>query len=165
MLRAPGTQADRIRIGGILFWRNLVRLGILGVQDRPGVAAEIFAALGQQDINVPFIVQNTDLQLRAQVVFCVAADDSEVALEVLKPLQPTLGAATIIEEPEAAIVAIFGPDFRERAGIAGAMFATLATAGVNILAISTSISTVSCLIHQQDLRCALAALEATFELP
>ena len=158
-------QPRRIRIGGILCWRNLVRLGVMGAQDRPGLAAEIFAALGQQGINVPFIVQNTDLQQQAQVVFCVSAEDGEAALKVLRPLQPRLGAAGIIGEYEVAIVAIFGPDFRERAGIAGTMFAALASAGVNILAISTSISTVSCLIRQEDLCQALAALEATFELP
>ncbi|MGQ9555068.1 MAG: ACT domain-containing protein [Anaerolineae bacterium] len=165
MQGATRARSERIRIGGILFWCNLARLGVMNAQDRPGLAAEIFATLGRKGINVPFIVQNIDLQQQAQVVFCVAAEDSEAALEALKPLQPQLGAAGIIEEPEVAIVAIFGPDFRERAGIAGTMFAALASAGINILAISTSISTVSCLIRQEDLRRAMTVLEATFELP
>jgi aspartokinase len=71
----------------------------------------------------------------------------------------------VISQPEAAIVSIFGPDFRERPGIAGAMFKALADNGINILAISTSISTVSCVIASDDLENGLNALRATFDLP
>jgi aspartate kinase len=71
----------------------------------------------------------------------------------------------VIPHSEAAIVSIFGPDFRERPGIAGTMFEALATQGINILAISTSISTVSCVIESDSLETALNALRKTFDLP
>jgi aspartate kinase len=71
----------------------------------------------------------------------------------------------VIANPEVAIVSIFGPDFRERPGIAGTMFDALAGQGINILAISTSISTVSCVIGSDDLEMALISLRQTFDLP
>jgi aspartate kinase len=154
-----------IPIGGIMQWRNLVRLGVMNTPDRPGIAADIFTALGQSGVNVLLIVQSSDLRLQTQIVFCVQASDLTRARAVLCELKPRLGAEAIIEDPGLAIVAIHGPDFRERAGIAGAMFGALATAGVNILAISTSISTCSCLIHQDKLACAVASLHSAFSLP
>jgi aspartokinase len=62
-------------------------------------------------------------------------------------------------------VAIFGPDFRERPGIAGRMFRALAERKVNILAISTSISTVTCIVELSRLKDALAAITEYFDLP
>jgi aspartate kinase len=121
--------------------------------------------LGSEGINVEFIVQCIDLNSNDHVVFCVAQDDLEAALSILEKLKPRLGAKEVIHEPEVGIVSIFGPDFRERPGIAGAMFNTLASAGINILAISTSISTVSCVISARRLSEAVRAIEQTFDMP
>jgi aspartate kinase len=159
------TAHPRICVGGIMQWRNLVRLGVMNTPDKPGIAADIFSTLGQRGINVLLIVQSTDLRLQTHIVFCVHASDLAQARSVLCELKPRLQAEAIIEEPGLAIVSIHGPDFRERAGIAGAMFGALAAADINILAISTSISTCSCLIHQEKLACAVASLQAAFILP
>lgn len=135
------------------------------VPDRPGVAAEVFGALGACGVNVPFIVQSIDLHGHTNIILCVAADDLTLASQALRSRQPTLGAAAFTEDPGVALVSVFGPDFRERPGIAAAVFGTLAEAGINILAISTSISTVSCLLRQEYLEKALQALESAFVLP
>ena len=66
---------------------------------------------------------------------------------------------------DVAAIAIFGPDFRERPGIAGRMFRALASRSINILAISTSISTVNCIIALTDLKEAYAAICEQFDLP
>lgn len=158
-------EGARICIGGIMQWRDLVRLGVMNIPDKPGIAADIFTALGQRCINVLLIVQSSDLQQQTHIVFCIQARDLDAARAVLCELQPRLEAEAIIEEPGLAIVSIYGPDFRERPGVAGVMFAALAAAGINILAISTSISTCSCLIHQEKLPCAVAALQSAFRLP
>ncbi len=160
-----GTAESRIRIGGIMHWSNLVRLGVMKVPDRPGVAAAIFSGLGARGVNVPFIIQSIDLRQQTHIAFCVAASDHQAALQVLRELEPELGAAVLTEEPGVSLVSVFGPDFRERAGIAGAVFGAMSRVGVNILAISTSISTVSCLIRREDLDSALEALQSTFILP
>jgi aspartate kinase len=156
---------EKIRIGGIMQNAHLALLSVTAVPDRPGIAAAILSGLGDRKVNVQFIVQCIDQSQRDQVALCVDRDDIDTALEIVNQIAPEIEAGKVISQPEAAIVSIFGPDFRERPGIAGAMFKALADNGINILAISTSISTVSCVIKSDDLESALNALRATFDLP
>jgi aspartate kinase len=156
---------EKIRIGGIMQNAHLALLSVAAVPDRPGIAAAILSGLGDRKVNVQFIVQCIDQSLRDQVALCVDRDDTDTALEIVNRIAPEIEAGNVIPQPEAAIVSIFGPDFRERPGIAGAMFKALADDGINILAISTSISTVSCVIGSDDLENALNALRDTFDLP
>jgi aspartate kinase len=156
---------DKIRIGGIMQNAHLSLLNVTAVPDRPGIAAAILDGLGRGQINVQFIVQSIDQSGRDQVALCVDRNDLQAALDVVKGVAPALQAGGVSAQPEVAIVSIFGPDFRERPGIAGTMFDALASQHVNILAISTSISTVSCVIHAEGLEAALSALRKTFDLP
>ena len=156
---------EKIRIGGIMQNAHVSLLNVTAVPDRPGIAAAILGRLGQQSINVQFIVQCIDQSNRDQVALCVDRDDLDAANDVLTRVVPGFDAGQVISHPEAAIVSIFGPDFRERPGIAGAMFKALADNGINILAISTSISTVSCVIESDSLETGLNCLRKTFDLP
>jgi len=156
---------DKTRIGGIMQNAHLSLLNITSVPDRPGIAAALLGGLGQQNINVQFIVQCIDQNNHNQVAMCVDRDDLPAALQVLERVAPGIEAGRVNAQPEAAIVSIFGPDFRERPGIAGTMFEALANRQINILAISTSISTVSCVIQAAHLESALSALRNTFDLP
>jgi aspartokinase len=63
------------------------------------------------------------------------------------------------------MISIFGPHFGERPGVSGTMFTALAEAGINILAISTSISSLCCIIDESDMDEAVRVLEEAFELP
>jgi aspartate kinase len=156
---------EKIRIGGIMQNAHLSLLNVTAVPDRPGIAAAILNGLGSRSINVQFIVQCIDQNQRDQVALCVDRDDLDSAYEIVDRLAPELDAGKVTSLPEAAIVSIFGPDFRERPGIAGTMFLALAERDINILAVSTSISTVSCVIHADDLEDALIGLRGTFDLP
>lgn len=156
---------DKIRIGGIMPNAHLALINVSAVPDRPGIAASILRGLGEHDINVQFIVQCIDQNQRDQVAFCVDRDDLPMALQIVNDIAPHLAAGKVDAEPEVAVVSIFGPDFRERPGIAGTMFKALADYQINIKAISTSISTVSCVIELAQLELGLAALRQTFELP
>ena len=156
---------DKIRIGGIMQNGHLAMLNVTSVPDRPGTAAAILGGLGKKSINVQFIVQCIDQNSQDQVALCVDRDDLASAMETLEAVAPELSGGHIVSYAEAAIVSIFGPDFRERPGIAGTMFEALASAGINILAISTSISTVSCVIESSHLDAALGSLRSTFDLP
>ncbi len=95
----------------------------------------------------------------------MALEDLTPALEVLNAVKETVGAEEIVYDGEVGIVSMFGPHFGERPGIAGVMFSALASAGINILAISTSISSTSCLLDTDDMDDAVRVLEETFELP
>jgi len=155
----------KVKIGGVIRNSNLAKVGVMGIPDRPGVAGAILSGLGRKGINVEFIVQCIDLNERDHVVFCVARDNLEAALSILEQIKLQLGAKEVVHDPEVGIVSIFGPDFRERPGIAGAMFNALGSAGINILAISTSISTVSCVIDARRVSEAVRVIEQTFDMP
>lgn len=155
----------KIRIGGIMQNAHLALMNVTAVPDRPGIAAAILGELGRRGINVQFVVQCIDQGQQDQVAVCVDRDDGPSALEAIRLVAPELKAGRVISYPEVAIVSIFGPDFRERPGVAGTMFEALANKGVNIMAISTSISTVSCVIESDLLEVALDSLRETFDLP
>ena len=83
---------EKIKIGGIIQKRNLAKVGVMSIPDRPGVAGAIFSALGAKGINIPFIVHTIDLHNLDNIVICVAQEDLTAALEVLNTVRETVGA-------------------------------------------------------------------------
>jgi len=158
-------MTDKIKVGGIIQNDQLASISVLAVKDRPGIAAAVLDALGQRGLNVQFIVQVIDHRDHDQIVLCVHRNDLDACLATLEGLRPELQPEAVVARPEVASIAIFGPDFRERPGIAGRMFRALAQRGINILAISTSISTVNCIIDSPRLREAYEALCEAFDVP
>lgn len=155
----------KIKIGGLLDFRNLCLIGVMSAPDKPGLVASIFQTLGEEKLNAQFIVQSIDLNNESHVQFCVAMEDLERTLAALEPVADQLKAQKITHTPSVAILSVFGPDFRERPGIAGVAFDALACAGINILAVSTSISTVSSVIEDRNFDSALKALHRAFAFP
>jgi aspartate kinase len=158
-------HGQKIKIGGIIQNRNLAKIGVMSIPDRPGVAGAIFGALGAKGVNAPFIVHTIDLNNLDSVVICVARENLTAALEALDTVKETVGAKEVVYDREVGMISIFGPHFGERPGIAGVMFSSLASAGINVLAISTSISSLSCLVDVSDVDEAVRALREAFELP
>lgn len=156
---------DKIRIGGIMTNAHLALITISAVPDRPGIAASILTGLGTRGINVQFIVQCIDQNECDQVALCVDRGDLPGAMDVVNGVAAGLDAGRVHALGEVAVLSIFGPDFRERPGIAGMMFQTLADETINIKAISTSISTVSCVIDLGAVDAGQAALKHAFDLP
>jgi len=99
------------------------------------------------------------------MVLCVDRVDLQPSLAAIEAIRADLQPAAVTARADVASVAIFGPDFRERPGIAGQMFRSLAAKGVNIFAISTSISTINCIIELPRLHDALRAIHEQFDLP
>lgn len=156
---------EKIRIGGVIQNCNLAKIGIMSIPDRPGVAGAIFSALGAAGVNCPFIVHTIDLNSLDSIVICVPRGDLPAALEALDSVSVTVGAEEVVYDREVAMVSIFGPHFGQRPGISGVMFSALASAGINILAISTSISSLCCIVNLSDVDEAVLAIEEAFELP
>jgi aspartokinase len=156
---------QKIKIGGIIQNRNLAKIGVMSIPDRPGVASVIFSALAARGVNAPFIVHTIDLNNLDSIVICIAREDLTTALDVLNTVKETVGAQEVIYDREVGMISIFGPHFAQRPGIAGEMFSALASVGINILAISTSISSLCCVIDVGDMDVAVQALEQAFELP
>jgi len=155
----------KVKAGGIIRNERLAKIGIMSAPDRCGLACDVLRALGDKDINVEFIVQCIDLQDNSHIVFCVREDDFDATLAALAPMKATVRAEDIIHQCNIALVSVFGPDFRERPAIGAKVFEAMASAGINIMAISTSISTVSCLIDGDRVDDAVVALRKHFELP
>ena len=155
----------KTRIGGIMHSAELAMVGVLAIPSRPGVAGRILSAMGDGAINVQFIVQTEDNDGNDHVVFCICTDDLPPALQLLQDVRPEVLAKDVVHETGVGTISIFGPDFRQRPGIAGQMFAALGREDINIKAISTSTSTISCVIRGDRLPDAVRALEDTFEVP
>jgi aspartokinase len=155
----------KFRIGGIIQKRDLAHIGIMGIPDRPGVAGAVLSALGNEAVNCQFIVQIINAHKQDSMVLCVAQGQLATALGILERIGSDVGAEEITHIDDVAMLAIFGPHFGERPGVAGVMFAALASAGINTLAISTSISTVSGIIHAAQLDKAIQVLRETFLPP
>ncbi|MDA0219055.1 MAG: aspartate kinase [Proteobacteria bacterium] len=169
---APGTlvvDEDEIVeqqvVSGIAYTRDDAKITMVGLPDRPGVAAALFGPLAANDINVDMIVQNiSDDGERTDLTFTVAKGDLNRALKVLADNNATLGAAGIEPDSRVVKVSVIGVGMRSHAGVAGTMFQALADKGINIQVISTSEIKVSVLISEDYLELALRALHTAYGL-
>ena len=155
----------KIKVGGIMVSTGLAMVSILSVPDRPDVAGTILHAMGRNNVNIEFVVLSSDVEGNGNMTFCIDQKNLEAAIGVLEGIKPLIEARGISYHPNVAMISVFGPHFRERPMISGLMFNALGTSGINILAISTSISSCSCLIQADQTEDAMRALHQTFEAP
>ncbi len=155
----------KIKAGGIIQNINLAQISVLCIPDRPGVASAILSALYEKGINVQFIAQLIELNNRAHIIICISNNDLEKAKSAFENIKSQVDAKEIIYNSNVAIISIFGPHFRDQPGVAKAVFSTLAEANINILAINTSISSISCVIDGTKVATAVNALVSAFDLP
>jgi aspartate kinase len=158
-------EVKKIKIGGIIEHTDLSLISIENIPDRPGFAGLTFQTLSQRGINIEFIIHCLNQKGFSQVIFCVSRAQKEEAMVVLNEIKPQIGNPDFLIDSDIAVVSIFGPHFRERPGIAGTFFAALNSKGINIQAISTSISTCSCIISSRDLLNAVKAIGEAFDVP
>ncbi|MBI5602163.1 MAG: ACT domain-containing protein [Deltaproteobacteria bacterium] len=155
----------KIKLGGIIEHKDLSLISIENIPDRPGIAGLIFQTLSHRGINVEFIIHCLNRKGQSQVILCVSKLKGEAALAVLMEIRSRIGDPEMFINSDIALLSIFGPHFRERPGIAGTFFGALNFQGINIMAISTSISTCSCVIPAADLPIAVKAVGEAFEVP
>ena len=156
---------DKLQAGGLIHNDHLAMIGIMDIPSHPGVGGILFSELGEQGINVELIVHLIDLEERDHIVLCVGRDDLSQALAVAECIREQVGGKAVTSDPKVASVSLFGLDFREHHGIASHMCKTLGDCNINIRAISTSLSTITCVIGAQCLDDAVHALREAFTLP
>jgi aspartate kinase len=156
---------EKPKAGGIIQNINLAKIGVMSVPDRPGIASIVLGALCEKNINVQFIAQTTDQNNRSNIILCVNKNDLETAISAIENVRPDVNAEKVIYQSNVAMVSIFGPHFRDHPGIAVIAFSSLASAEINIIAISTSISTISCVIDDDKVDKAVEALMSAFNVP
>lgn len=151
--------------GGIIHVPHLCLVGVMSAPDRPGLVGTIFNELGREHLNAQFIVQSIDLNNDSHVQFCVDVHDCPRVSVAMQQVAQDLGARKVTITSPVALISVYGPDFRERPGIAGQAFGALAAASINILAVSTSISTITCVINGEQAPQAIQAWKDIFGLP
>ena len=168
---APGTQIredplveQRNKVRGIAHDRNVAKITLVDVPDKPGVARSVFGPLAENGINVDMIVQNVGHGGETDLSFTVPRVELAAAKKALDPLVRELAARELTTDASVAKVSIVGAGLHNAPGYAARMFGTLADAGVNIEMISTSEVRITCMIAEADLETALRALHDAFAL-
>jgi aspartate kinase len=140
------------------------KVTVIGVPDRPGLAAQLFRGLAERHVNVDMIVQNTSLNGTTDISFTVPGYDLAVSTEVCELLAPVLGASGVTSDADVARVSLVGAGMKTHPGVTALTFETLASAGINIEMISTSSIRISCMVRASAAEEAVRALHAAFDL-
>jgi aspartate kinase len=164
MIVAQVPMEDRKRVRGIAQEKNVAKITVIGVRDRPGVAATIFEPLGAAGISVDVIVQNIGRSGRTDLTFSVAESDLKAAEKLVKAAVKKVGATRVSSASGIAKLSIVGTGMLGTPGIAGRMFRALADAGINIEMISTSEIRITCLVARDQVEKGVRVLHKTFEL-
>ncbi|MHB9038045.1 MAG: aspartate kinase [Armatimonadota bacterium] len=151
-------------VRGIAHDTDVTRFTVVAIPDQPGVAAKIFHAPAEANINVDVIVQNVSSEGHADISFTVADADFEKAKKALDPVVAELRAKDLLVDQTLAKVSIVGSGMRSNPGYADKMFQALASEGINILSITTSEIRITCLIERDKVKQAVRALHKVFEL-
>jgi aspartate kinase len=152
-------------VSGIAYTRNEAKVTIVGVPDRPGIAASIFGPLAETSINVDLIVQNVSADGRqTDITFTVGQADYERALAIIRKAREKIGFSRVEGDPEVVKISVIGVGMRSHAGVAQKMFNALAEKGINIQVISTSEIKVSVLLAEEYTELALRSLHTAYGL-
>jgi aspartate kinase len=157
-------RMEEVVVTGITHDRSQAKVSVLRVPDRPGIASQLFGALGEQHIVVDMIVQNIGRDGCTDISFTLPRGDRARAEGVLHKVAETIGATQVTADDRIAKVSIVGVGMRSHSGVAARMFATLAKENINIQMISTSEIAISCVIEDKYTELAVRALHDAFEL-
>ncbi|MGQ0534322.1 MAG: aspartate kinase [Caulobacteraceae bacterium] len=152
-------------VSGVAYSRDEAKITLLGVEDHPGVAAEIFGRLADANINVDMIVQSEARQPQRQnIVFTCPDRDAARAAETIEAGKAKIGVEEIHVRRDVAKVSVIGIGMKSQVGVARTMFAALAQKGINIEAIATSEIKISVLIDAAYTELAVRALHTAYGL-
>ncbi|MCS6797397.1 MAG: aspartate kinase [Myxococcota bacterium] len=155
---------ESVVVAGVTADRNVAKLAVRAVPDRPGVCAALFEPLAAAGICVDMIIQNVSVDGTTDLTFTVPRADLLRARTIAERVVSEIGARAVHAEESVAKVSIVGLGMRSHAGVAARMFRLLAAEGINIEAISTSEIKVSCLVRDRYLELAVRALHDGFGL-
>jgi aspartate kinase len=168
----PGTivkeetkSMEGVVVRGVALDKNQAKVTLVGVPDKPGVAAKIFKALGDAAVNIDMIVQNISHGTGApqtDISFTVEKADLLKAQKVIEGLKSKVAPRNVITSETIGKLSIVGVGMKSHTGVAGKMFETLAEAGVNIDMISTSEIKISVVIDLAKGEAAMKAIHGAF---
>ena len=155
---------EGVMVSGVTGDRNQAKITIVGVPDRPGIAARVFGAVANANIVVDMIIQNVSQASTTDISFTVPKADLRNAVDLVQRLSEEIGARSVAVTESIAKVSLIGVGMRSHSGVAAKMFEVLSREGVNIMMISTSEIKISCVIEEKYLELAMRTLHTAFGL-
>jgi aspartate kinase len=161
-----GGEMEQAIISGIAHDKSEAKITIVGVPDRTGVAARIFQAIADADINIDMIVQNVSAAATGltDISFTLPKDEGADATAILQKLQGEVGFASIQYDDQIGKLSLIGAGMRSHPGITATFFGAMSEAGINIEMISTSEIRISIICRQADVERGAKAAHAAFGL-
>ncbi|MCC7391628.1 aspartate kinase [Candidatus Sumerlaeota bacterium] len=166
----PGTyvvpeekEMEDVVVSGVAFNRTEAKVALLGLPDKPGMAAELFSRIGAKGIVVDMIIQNVAEGGTNDITFTVARSDYDAAVKIAEEVRKEIGAKKVEGDDSIAKISAVGVGMRSHADVASKMFRALAANNINIMLISTSEIKISCIIAEKDLDKAVRAVHDAFE--
>ena len=162
----PDSEIDYEKVvTGIAYSKNNAKVSIVGVVDKPGVAADVFEPIGKNNINIDMVIQNTSLDgKKANITFTIKREDLKKTLSLIEKNKQKLNYNKITHDDKLAKISIIGAGMQANPGVTHKMFRSLANEKINILAISTSEIKISVLIREDLTQKAVKTLHKTFGL-
>jgi len=155
---------ERVIVSGIVYDKNEAKIAVMGVPDKPGIAARILTALADADISVDMIVQNVSQAGLADVTFSISKSDLDQARKITNAIAEEIHAKEVIADENISKISIVGLGMRNHAGVAARMFTALAFNNINIQMISTSEIKVAVAIEEKYTELAVRVLHEAFGL-
>jgi aspartate kinase len=163
-VKEEAVMEQGIVVRGIAYDKNVARISILGVPEKPGQLAKVFTALAKEQIDVDIIVQSGVIAGAADFSFTTALTDLDKALSVISSIQADIGYREATHETNLVKVSIVGAGMVSTPGVAAKMFETISALGVSISLVSTSEIKMSCVIKQDHLADVVRALHTAYGL-
>ena len=158
-------ESDNQAVTGVAYSKDEAKITLIDVEDKPGVAAEIFNKLAESSVNVDMIVQNNFIERKmTNLTFTVPMIELERSIKLLSDLKKKINFSKVLEERNLSKVSIIGSGMRNQPGIAAKMFDCLSKNNINIEVISTSEIKISVLINREKTEKAVSELHSTFNL-
>ena len=152
---------EQALVSGIALDKNQARVTLRKIKDRPGIAAEIFSALADKNINVDMIIQNVGVDGATNLGFTVPENELDLAKQTMQKMLEN----TIIESDKDVVkVSVVGVGMKSHSGVASKAFKALAKEGINIGMISTSEIKISMIVQEKYGELAVRALHEVYEL-
>ena len=165
----PGTlihggepMESRNRLSGIAHDLDTAKITVMGIPDRPGIAASLFEPLARAGISVDTIVQNAGVDNITDLTFTVSRRDLAASQEIVRPVAENLGGQGIVANAELGKVSIVGNGMQDAPGYAARMFTALHRAGINIQMITTSEIRITCIVDRANVTKAVQVLYEAF---
>ncbi|EAI1980163.1 aspartate kinase [Campylobacter upsaliensis] len=153
---------EQALVSGIALDKNQARITLRNIEDKPGIAAEIFSSLARANINVDMIIQNVGTNGATNLGFTVPENELNQAKNTMKEV---LGDQVSLESDSAVVkVSVVGVGMKSHSGVASTAFKALADEGINIGMISTSEIKISMIVHEKYGELAVRALHEVYGL-